>query len=359
MELNLTGTQKSRKPESLQSISPDRPLTGLIGYTCSYIPVELLSATGLKPYRLLHGDLSLSQRGEQFVKVDACPLIKSNIGFILENQKSFSIIIGSTGCDMSRRLLEVIRLTTDIPIYIFNNPRTDNFDIYSNEIDLLVKELEQFFHRRFDKGLIQKECGKWENVRAVLRQIDARRRANPSTLSTKTFHNIISHYHQGNIEKIKFDVPYEMSYKPRVYLIGSPISYEAGKFIELIEQRLRICGDFNCGLSRGIYLNVLEKTIDGLKNVYYHQPMCIFKRPNKGYYEWIQKEILATKSTGIIAYVLDYCDNFDFEVLKMEKDFILPILKLKSDFSFQNLSQLKVRIDAFIEVLGSLRAGIL
>ncbi len=344
MELNQTESQKLP--------------TDLIGYTCSYIPVELLSATGLRPYRLLHGALGLSQKGEQLVRVDACPLVKSNLGFVLENQKNFACIIGSTGCDMSRRFLEVIRLMTGIPVYIFNNPRTQNFDIYSNEIDLMVKELEQFFHRRFDRGLIQRECERWEKVRSALRQVDARRRANPSTLSTKTFHNLVSHYYQGDIEKIKFDLPDEMSYKPRVYLIGSPISYEAEPIIELLEKRLRICGDFNCGLSRGIYINLQEKTIDGLKRAYYHQPACIFKRPNKSYYEWIQREITETKSTGVIVYVLDYCDNFDFEAFKMEKRINLPILKLKSDFSFQNMSQLKVRIDAFIEVLGSLRAGI-
>jgi|GEM_PF-634475 len=361
MELTPSEIPKTGKPVPNQDVHPivsNKFLTGLIGYTCSYIPVELLSATGLRPYRLLHSELNLSQKGEQLVRVDACPLVKANLGFILENQKRFAAIIGSTGCDMSRRMLEVVRLTTSIPVYVFNNPRTDNFEIFNNEIDLLVKELEQFFHRRFDKGLIQKECERWEQIRQRLRQIDARHRANPSTISTATFHNIITNYYQGDIENIKFDVSDEMSYKPRAYLLGSPISYEANPIIELIEQRLRICGDFNCGISRGIYVTVSEKTIDGLKKGYYNQPMCIFKRPNKGYYEWIEKDIKETKSTGIIAYVLDYCDNFDFELLKMEKKFALPILKLKSDFSFQNLSQLKVRIDAFIEVLASHRAGI-
>ncbi|MGQ9533932.1 MAG: 2-hydroxyacyl-CoA dehydratase subunit D [bacterium] len=344
------------KPQE-SSLTENLPV-GLIGYTCSSIPVELLCATGFRPYRLLHGDLELSQKGEHFVRVDACPLVKSNLGFVLEHQKKFVCIIGSTGCDMARRFLEVVKLTTSIPVYIFNNPRTDNFDIYSNEIDLLIKELEQFFHRHFDKGVIQRECEKWEKIRASLRFIDARRRANPSTISTLTFHNIISYYYQGNLKKTNFDLPDETSYKPRIYLIGGPVSYEAVPIIELIERRLRICGDFNCGLSRGIYLNLQERTIEGLKQAYYHQPPCIFKRPNHGYYEWIQREVAETKSTGIIVYILDYCDNFDFEVLKMEKRFGLPILKLKSDFSFQNISQLKVRIDAFIEVLGSVRSGV-
>ncbi len=330
----------------------------LIGYTCSYIPVELLSATGLTPYRLLHGDLTLSQKGEQVVRVDACPLVKSNLGFVIENQKKFACIIGSTGCDMARRMIEAIRFMTGIPVYIFNNPRTDNFEIFSNEIDMFIRELEQFFHRRFDRGLIQQECERLERIKQKLRQFDARRRSNPSVLSTTAFQKIIADYLQGNFSDIKTEVPEEMSYKPRVYLLGSPVSYESGPIIELIEKRLRICGDFNCGLSRPIYIKVLEKTIEGLKQAYFKQVPCILKRPNKGFYEWVDRELKETKSTGIIAFILDYCDNFDFEIAKMEKRFSLPILKLKSDFSLQNISQLKVRIDAFIEVLASYRGGI-
>ncbi len=331
----------------------------LIGYSCSYIPVELLSATGLKPYRLLHGDLSLSQKGEEIVRVDACPLVKSNLGFIIQNQKKFACIIGSTGCDMSRRMIEAIRFKTGIPVYIFNNPRTDNFEIFSNEIDMLVRELEQFFRRRFDRGLIQQECERLEKIRRKLLPIDARRRANPSVLSTTTFQKIMTHYLQGNFSDIKLEIPDEMSYQPRIYLLGSPVSYESGPIIELIEKRLRICGDFNCGLSRSLYINLTEKTIEGLKKAYFNQAPCIFKRPNKGFYEWVEKDLKDTKSTGIIAFVLDYCDNFDFEIAKMERRFSLPILKLKGDFSLQNISQLKVRIDAFIEVLASYRGGII
>ncbi|MEO0161045.1 MAG: 2-hydroxyacyl-CoA dehydratase family protein [candidate division WOR-3 bacterium] len=330
----------------------------LIGYTCSYIPLEILSATGLKPYRLLHGEISLSQKGETQVRIDACPLIKSNLGFLLENKNRFACIIGATGCDMSRRMVEVVKTFTDIPVYIFNNPRTDNFEIYSNEVDGLVNELEQFFHRRLDKSIIEKECEKWEKIRQHLISIDAHRRTHPSALSTTTFHKIVKGYHQGKFEEIAKGVPEEISYKPRIYLLGSPISYESGPLLELIEQRLRICGDFNCGLSRGIYIRVTEKSVTGLKKAYFNQPPCIFKRPNKRYYEWVEKDIKATKSTGIIAFVLDYCDNFDFEIPQMERCLPLPILRLKSDFSFQNISQIKIRIDAFIDVLASLRGGV-
>jgi benzoyl-CoA reductase/2-hydroxyglutaryl-CoA dehydratase subunit BcrC/BadD/HgdB len=114
----------------------------LIGYTCSYTPVELLSATGLRPYRLLHGDIDLSKEGEKVVRVDACPMVKSNLAFVSANKERFAALVGSTGCDMESRMFDIVAELTDIPVFVFHNPRTDNPMIFNDEIDWLIKQLE-------------------------------------------------------------------------------------------------------------------------------------------------------------------------------------------------------------------------
>jgi len=334
-------------------------LTGLIGYSCSYIPVELLSLTGFKPYRLIHGDITLSNVGENFVRVDACPLIKSNIGYVMQNRTNFTALIGSTGCDMARRMFEVLAEMTDIPAYVFNNPRTDNLQMFNNEIDQLIQYLNKFTGTTFSNELIKNEIEHWESAREKLRSLKKKRQATPSLVSTTTLHKAVINYYQGNIEQIKIDINEESSYKPRVFLIGSPVPYEASQILELIENRLRIVGDFNCGISRFLNIKIKEKTLDGIKEAYYNQPDCIFKRPNRKFYEWVNNQIKEVNCTGIIAWILDYCDNYDFELKRMEKTLHLPILKLKSDFSYQNFSQLKTRIDAFIEMLSHTRSSIL
>jgi benzoyl-CoA reductase/2-hydroxyglutaryl-CoA dehydratase subunit BcrC/BadD/HgdB len=174
----------------------------LIGYACSYIPVELLSATGLRPYRLLHGDIDLSKQGEKLVRVDACPMVKSNLAFVLDNKDRFAALIGSTGCDMSRRMFDIIDELTDIPVYVLHNPRTDNRGIYNDEIDWLIRQLENLSGKNFSTEHIADEIHKWEIRRDKLRAIDRDRSANPSLASTTDFHMAAKDYYKGIFEEL-------------------------------------------------------------------------------------------------------------------------------------------------------------
>jgi benzoyl-CoA reductase/2-hydroxyglutaryl-CoA dehydratase subunit BcrC/BadD/HgdB len=324
----------------------------LIGYTCSYIPVELLAATGLKPYRLLHGDIGLSKDGERLLRIDACPLVKSNIAYIIKNQDKFTALVGSTGCDMARRMFDIVDELTDIPVYVLNNPRTDNPKIFNDEIDWLAKELEHLSNRKLNDDLLRLEIERWENIREQYRTLNKKRAANPSLISTSDFHKAAINYYKGDVDA-QINITEKHSVNPRVYLIGSAITYEANQILELLEQELRIVGDFNCGISRFLNIEIKDKNLNGIKHAYYNQPPCIFKRPNHKFYEWTSSQLKKYACDGIIAWTLDYCDSYEFELKRMESRFGFPILRIRSDFSFQNLSQIKTRISAFREMLCS------
>lgn len=324
----------------------------MIGYTCSYIPVELLAATGLKPYRLLHGDIGLSKDGERLLRIDACPLVKSNIAYIIKNQDKFTALVGSTGCDMARRMFDIVDELTDIPVYVLNNPRTDNPKIFNDEIDWLAKELEHLSNRKLNDDLLRLEIERWENVREQYRTLNKKRAANPSLISTSDFHKAAINYYKGDVDA-QINITEKHSVNPRVYLIGSAITYEANQILELLEQELRIVGDFNCGISRFLNIEIKDKNLNGIKHAYYNQPPCIFKRPNHKFYEWTSSQLKKYACDGIIAWTLDYCDSYEFELKRMESRFGFPILRIRSDFSFQNLSQIKTRISAFREMLCS------
>jgi benzoyl-CoA reductase/2-hydroxyglutaryl-CoA dehydratase subunit BcrC/BadD/HgdB len=314
--------------------------------------VEILSATGLRPYRLLHGEINLSKRGEKVVRIDACPMIKSNLAYVLENRERFAALVGSTGCDMSRRMFDVLSEHTGIPVYVVNNPRTDKPSIYYDEINWLVKQLEHLSSKKFTDEIITREICKWEGMRAELRTIEEKRAGCPSLISTTDFHKVMVGYYQGSFEN-EVTFCQRPSDEPRVYLLGSAISYEAGHILQMMESNLRIVGDFNCGLSRPLHIRIEEQSIDGIKKAYYNQPPCLYKRPHQKYYEFLKAEIATLSCIGIIAWTLDYCDVHEFELQRIEKVFNLPVLRIRSDFSYQSNSQLKTRIEAFAEMLCS------
>ncbi len=322
----------------------------LIGYACSYTPVELLSSTGLRPYRLLHGNIDLSTKGERLVRVDACPMVKSNLAYVLANQEYFAALVGSTGCDMSRRMFDIFSELTDIPTFVFHNPRTENPKIYYDEIEWLAKHLEILSGKSFNKSIIADEIHKWGHMREELRAIDRKRAANPSSVSTSDFHRAAINYYKGAFNA-NLSFCSSPSDKPRVYLLGSAITYEANEILQILEKQLRIVGDFNCGLSRMLNINVRESTLDGITAAYHDQPPCAFKRPHNKFYEYVRGRITELNCVGIVAWTLDYCDVYEFEIKRIEEQFGLPVLRIRSDFSYGNTTQLRTRIDAFSEML--------
>ncbi|OGC43863.1 hypothetical protein A2Y85_06645 [candidate division WOR-3 bacterium RBG_13_43_14] len=336
----------------IEPILDKKFLTGLIAYTCSYIPVELLAATGKRPYRLLHGSQEYIAKSQTYVRVDACPLIKANLTYIITNQEKFAAIVGSTGCDMARRLFDVINEFTNIPTLIIDNPRTDRFQIYSDEIDWLVKELNRAFSIDIDNEMLGSIISTWQDKRDLYHDCTARQRSNPSRVASTDLFTLASVYHQGQINEMS-DLAENISYKPRVYMIGSAISYESYWLLELIEQYLRIVGDSVCGFSRFSEITVTEPNLAGLKRAYYDQHGCFNKKPNTKFYDGLGQRIAASAAQGIITFTLDYCDAYEFELSRIQKKFDMPMLRLRSDFSRQNLSQLKVRIEAFAELLGN------
>jgi benzoyl-CoA reductase/2-hydroxyglutaryl-CoA dehydratase subunit BcrC/BadD/HgdB len=237
-----------------------------------------------------------------------------------------------------------------MPTFLFNNPRTDNRRMFNDEIDWLVQELERFSGRDLSDQALAREIDRWESARSVFRGLDAKRRSRPSMISTTRLHQAAMSYHQGAPNAAR-EVPEEASDRPRIYLIGSPISYESTPILSRIEEQLRIVGDFNCGISRFADLKVEEKSRRGIKQAYYGQTACIVKRPNTAFYDRIYREIKDRECVGVVAWTLDFCDAFEFELNRMERKIGLPMLRLKSDFSVQNLGQLKTRIGAFTEML--------
>jgi benzoyl-CoA reductase/2-hydroxyglutaryl-CoA dehydratase subunit BcrC/BadD/HgdB len=324
-----------------------------IGYTCSYTPVEILSATGYQPYRLMHGTVDLARRSDDRLRIDACPLVKANVSFIRENRDRFTALVGTTGCDMARRMFDVLDHATGLPLFLVNNPRTDSYQMYSDEIDWLTREMQRFSRKEIDDRTLKPEIERWEEARDRLRDIDEQRAALPSRVSIVEFQRSAECYLTGRILDIPRTFKREPADKPRVYLLGSPLVYEAVTLLELFESRLRIVGDFNCGLSRILGVRVQDPCLEGLKQAYYYQPPCVFKRPNKGFYDRIGARVRDLRCAGVVAYTLDYCDCHEFELKKIERILNLPLLKVRSDLSMQNLSQLKVRIEAFAEMIGA------
>jgi benzoyl-CoA reductase/2-hydroxyglutaryl-CoA dehydratase subunit BcrC/BadD/HgdB len=83
-----------------------------------------------------------------------------------------------------------------------------------------------------------------------------------------------------------------------------------------------------------------------------HQCACF--TPNKGRIEDVIRLAKETKADGIVHYALQFCAPYQIEAYSVEKaaeEAGIPVLRIDTDYSMEDLGQLKTRVEAFLEML--------
>lgn len=153
--------------------------------------------------------------------------------------------------------------------------------------------------------------------------------------------------------------------RPRVFIAGSPISFPNYKVPLMIEELgAQIVGDESCLSGRLLYDPVVpmdfSKTsiIRALAARYIAACTCpVFDNVDDRIAS-LQTRLDETKAEGIIYHVLRGCVPYDFELAAVEKwaeEQNVPILRVETDFSTEDVEQIKIRFEAFVEMIDQRR----
>jgi benzoyl-CoA reductase/2-hydroxyglutaryl-CoA dehydratase subunit BcrC/BadD/HgdB len=81
---------------------------------------------------------------------------------------------------------------------------------------------------------------------------------------------------------------------------------------------------------------------------------CACFTPNAERLEHIVELARDLKADGVIHHGLSFCQPYAIEAFKVEKalkDAGIPMLSLETDYSMEDVEQLKTRVEAFVEML--------
>ena len=93
--------------------------------------------------------------------------------------------------------------------------------------------------------------------------------------------------------------------------------------------------------------------MDAIVDRYFKVDCAIFT-PNADRLEHIQEMVAAYNADGVIHYGLQFCQPYIMESIPVEKalkEKNIPTLCIETDYSAEDIGQLKTRIEAFIEQL--------
>lgn len=351
----------------------------LIGYLCSYTPLEVIDAAGAAAVGLCGTSNEPIADAEKVLPKNLCPLIKGTYGFAYTDKCPYTyfsdLIIGETTCDGKKKMFELLNEIKET--YVLQLPQGQGRpyakDVWYEEVKLLKEKLEEVYGVEITDEKLRKAAHVRNELRKAQLDLYELQGMVPPALKAS---EVMSTLAQGvfnfgpeqQMAAFKAKVAaakeaYEKGERPvspdakRILLTGCPSTGVIQKVGMTIENKggVIVCLD-DCGGERTTKMMVDENADDILRAISdrYLEIHCSVMTRNDGRIENTKAMINKYKVDGVIEVVLQACHTFNVEseqVRRMCKEEGVPYMKLETDYSPTDSGQIETRIEAFIEML--------
>lgn len=360
------------KPEDMKSI----------GTLCVMVPAELVYAAGAMPVRLCSGSYTAYSIGDDYIPRDACPLVKAVMGFgkvrALPAFDNCSLLVAPVTCDCKKKLAGVIdTVKNTVPLHVPPLKKEDaDTEVFLKELYRLIPILEEETGVHVTARSLAEGINMVGNAQYEMSEFLKYRRHDPALMSGTQVLSVMNAYsympvnmwaeqmHRLNgemkqrLEQGRF---VSRKNKPRILVTGSPIAFPNIKVPLLIEEMGGVfAADETCMGERGLYdpVSVIDPSFDGMMRALasrYTKPCTcpVFVDNSQRIYR-IKQMIKEHKIQGVIYHVLRGCLVYDYEYQLMEEamgKLDIPIIRVESDYNEEDVEQLRIRIEAFIELI--------
>lgn len=362
---------------------PDWPNYGkTIGTLCVMVPAELVYAAGARPVRLCSGSYTAYSIGDEYIPRDACPLVKAIMG--MGQMGTFpafddcSLAVAPITCDCKKKLAGALdSVKRIVPLHVPPLKHEDaNLEVFLQELYRLIPILEQETGKQVTAQSLGQAIGMVGGAQYEMSRFLRYRQHDPALLHGTQVMAIMNsyaympadiwgaHMHNLNRELENRLQQYKFAGKskqPRILVTGSPIAYPNLKVPLLIEEMGGIlAADETCMGERGLYdpVSVIDPSFDGMMRAIaarYTKPCTcpVFVENTQRLYR-IKQMIKDQKIQGVVYHVLRGCLVYDYEYQLIEDELgklDVPIIRVESDYNEEDVEQLRIRIEAFIELI--------
>ncbi len=352
----------------------------VIGTFCVFVPEEIVLAAGGIQIGLCAGAEVGKGEAEKVLPRNTCALIKSFVGFKLARLcpfiESCDLIVGETTCDGKKKAYEIF--SDYSPIYVMEIPQMKNFsdrELWRSEILRFKTQVEETTGNKITADNLKEAIHLLNNRRRVLQRLNRLRAAVPVPISGRDalLINQISFYDDperftakiGELcdeleERVKNGTGIAPEGTTRLMLSGCPMAVPNWKLPYIIESSgAVVVGEESCIGTRNTRDLVDESagTIEGMIDAILDRYMkidCACFTPNTERQENIVGMARDVGVKGVIHYALSFCQPYTMEAYKVEKALAkagIPMLAIETDYSMEDVEQLKTRVEAFVEMV--------
>lgn len=337
------------------------------------IPEEIIRALNLNPLWILGGSFYMGINVSDTFPRDVDPVVRSAYGMyraiVEQTKKNINVIIPYQN-DSFRKLSWLMKTEGSV-VHEFDLPSVKDMhvssEVYENNVYKLIKDLETKYNRKLKPYKLFDASREVNRAKNALFELIKLNKKNPSLLSAQVLFLIMSSYYSNRnlveyeiqvrnvIKEINKKQNKKTVDKPQLLLLGSPMFFPNNKLISMIEELGAEIIFYNNELSMFLQSNEIKNT-ESLKSMICE--IC------KSYYKqnYMPSNVILQKSLhsetlhaqGVLFHILKGEVIYDYEFLKLEKLFKekdIPVFRIETDYSPEDKEQLKIRIEAFIEML--------
>ncbi len=351
----------------------------VIGFYCLYSPTEIAVAINAIPVPLCGTRSDPIPVAEESLPRNLCPLIKSSYGYGVSDTcpyfRASDIIIGDTTCDGKKKMFELMDRFKRT--HILELPQSqDNvmaMPFWRAEIDRFKEVIEEISGQKIDDRKLRSAIRLMNRERKARKALMDVNKINPAPLKGSDLLEILfrvgfltdKEYGITLMEEMTVaaldgslleEIPSPKKKAKRILLTGVPVGLGSDKIINIVEQLgSNIVAFENCsGYKQAFTVDEEKDPLDALAEQYLATP-CSVMSPNEGRFDLLKEMVEEFSIDGVIDLTWQGCHTYNVEAYlvdeMLQKSYGITSLHLETDYSESDTEQLKVRIEAYLEML--------
>ena len=356
----------------------------IIGYPCVYVPLEILTAFDLVPYRT-YGDMKEPvTEADRALPTAFCPIMRSCLDCALKSRDDFlDGMVTTHSCDPQEKTSHVWESYTHYSYFHFldvpGTVRPEALEYFKGQLSDFKKLLEPFVGEELSSDKLKAAIELCNQQRTLVRQLYELTKPSPPLISGTEIIEVIKALtslpvSEGNelLAEVLAEVKERRDgpeKKPARLLVWTG-TLDDVDIMQIIEGEANVVIDDNCCGLRAYRADVklTDDPLHALADYYLTEITCartfreaVIGETSKDYAADLQSRFGYLKPllrewnvNGVILLLVRYCDPFAFEMPGL-KDYLdslgVPSTYIEYDYTQGALAPLRTRAEAFIETL--------
>jgi len=346
----------------------------VVGYFCSHVPVEVMTAAGVLPFRMRGTGSTGTELADASFSSINCSFPKHTFNQALRGEFDFlDGLICISSCDHVRRVYDNWKQQLSTPyLTVMSLPKKNGeaqVDWYYEEINILREGLGKFLGVEITDDRLRDAIKQVNETRSLQRQMyELRKRERPpisgaealavmvagSSLPRERYNDLLRTL-LADLENVQG----KSGYRARLMIVGSEL--DDPEYLQVIEdQGGLVVTDSICFGTRTMWVNCSETEPDPVRALarYYIQERPSCPRMNGAQparAAFVQDMVKEFAVDGVIGERMLFCDFWCAEHYMNKADLKeagIPFIQIDREYILSGKGQLQTRIQAFLETMG-------